>query len=771
MAQIPLLRLNSGCMRKPLRLILFGAVLLPAIAAILVYSILDANQIAPLLTQSLSRNVTLALLKVKPFPLAFTATELTIADDPQFSREPFLTSQSIVIRPALLPLLQGKLEIASLEISSPQLSLIEARQGSWNIASLSSGGNSRPFTLDHLSITNATVHLRRPSRPTATYTRIHAELRNYRPQQPFSLTLGATLPNSQTLSFSGTLSPAGPAFEIRDGRLNFASLAARFTGKASSSSLDLKAEIPSSPIASAAPLFLPSDLKASGDVSANIQVSGTPQSPQLSGNLQLRGFEVSGSALKQPVRTPQLDMTFTPDRLTLAPARITSGSTQLQAFGVLARYASDPLLEATLIAPSATLPELLAIARAYGLSGLEGVSSTGQAQLQVRAHGRLKANAPLEYTGSGKLENATLSLPSLNRPLTIPHASFRFAAGSAQFSNTTVSVGSTTISGDLSVANFARPVLQFSLSSERLNLDEIRSLLRPSSAKSDPPSLTASGSLRIGSLQASDLVLTQLNAHASYRDAHLMLNPLTASLYGGRHTGSLDIDLRPATPVYHLKSQLDRIESSQFLAATTSVKNIISGPFSSAIDVRFSPADPAHLAQSINGKINLNFKEGRIASFNLTNELSRIGQFLGFNPSSTNITQFLGITGELDLKNGLATTQDLKLNLSNLSASLSGTMNLADQTLNLKLLSVLDRRFSDQVGGNKVGGILTAALATPSGNLLIPATIRGTFAKPLIAPDPGELARLKVQSFNPRDPNQMRESVNSLIDLFRKKKN
>jgi hypothetical protein len=39
-----------------------------------------------------------------------------------------------------------------------------------------------------------------------------------------------------------------------------------------------------------------------------------------------------------------------------------------------------------------------------------------------------------------------------------------------------------------------------------------------------------------------------------------------------------------------------------------------------------------------------------------------------------------------------------------------------------------------------------------------------------MAPDPGAIAKMKLQSFNPKDPKQMMDSVNSVFDMFKKKK-
>jgi len=52
---------------------------------------------------------------------------------------------------------------------------------------------------------------------------------------------------------------------------------------------------------------------------------------------------------------------------------------------------------------------------------------------------------------------------------------------------------------------------------------------------------------------------------------------------------------------------------------------------------------------------------------------------------------------------------------------------------------------------------------------MIPASIKGTFARPILAPDPGAIAKMRLQSFNPKDPKQMMDSVNLLLDMFKKK--
>ncbi len=764
-------------MSKNLRLVVALIVGIPLLAFLALYLLVDPQKLSPLvvaqLSKALNRNASIEKLDFKLFPPSFKATNLVVADDPAFASKPFLTAETLEIRPAILPLLSGQVELRSVRILEPALELIQDGKGVWNFDSIGASSKSNEpnsLSLNQLVIERATLGIKRSDSPRELYSNLSAELRDYAEGKPFGLKLAARMPSGKSIEAEGTITSAGGKTTFSQFTLALASLKANLSGELSNNAMNFELKIPKSPIADAAPLFLPSTMAVKGDVVAGVKITGTPEEPILNGRVDIAGFEVSGGDIKQPVKTAKLSLVLTPERIMLEPASISSGSTQLQAFGVISHYDKAPRLEATLIAPDAQLAELLAIARVYGLTSVEGLSATGQAKLQIRASGLLNAKTPLAFSGTGSLRNASFQSPSLTKPVEIASTDFRFESNSASLSAIQAKLGSSNIQGDCIISNFRNPLLEFHLAADRIVIDELRSLFRDGTSKSDSPAkLRASGSIRAGMVQLAELTLTQVTAESSYREGHLVLAPLTASLYGGRHTGSMDIDLRPAKPVYSMNSKLERIESSQLLAAATSLKGIISGPFSADLRINFTPADPVQIAQSLNGKISLNFAQGRIASFNMTNELSALARFLGFNPATEKYTQFMGLTGDLEITGGKASTQNLKIDLANLTAGLTGNMNLADQTLDLKLLSVLDKRFSDQVGGNRIGGFMTAAFANSNGNLMIPASIKGTFARPIMSPDPGAIAKMKLQSFNPKDPKQMMDSVNSIFDMFKKK--
>lgn len=771
---------NQTTMPRRTVLILVTLLGLPLLGLAALFFLVNPEQLRPVvesqLSDALQRPVRLGNLRFRVFPLSLSAEKLEIAEDPAFGTAPFATAAGLSVHPRLLPLLRGQIVIDRLSLQSPQVALRQNAAQHWNYQSLGrrSSSSSSPLELGELSITDATlrVHTLDAGRPvTDEYQRLSLSLQNFRTGQPFTLALKARTAAGAELGASGTVALAGPTTTLRQIALQFAGLQGQLDGQLSSDSLNLKIEIPSSPLAQAAPLFLPADTKVQGQISAQIQATGSPRAPQLTGKVAITGFEASGGQIKQPVRTPNLALELTPQRLSLLPASITSGSTQLQLYGVVSQYQSNPTLEATLLAPQAQLEELLAIARAYGLLSSADVSGTGQLRLQLRAHGPLRGATPLRFAGNGLLQSASLTLPSLTKPLAVSQANFQFAEDSVSLENIAASLGSTQATGSLQLANFRSPRASFNLKANRLSLTELRSWTRSEpSSSSQPLRLQAQGSLEIGHLDLNNIVLERLTAQCSFRDGQLALRPLRASMYGGTHTGSLEIDTRPTPPVYHLESRLEKIESSDLLAAATALRGVLSGPLSSDLDLRFSPGEPAALGQSLNGTLSLRLDQGRLAGFNLTNELAAVAQFLGYSASPSKFTQFRALSGDLNIQNGRAQTQNLTLDMEHINSTVSGTINLADQSLDLKILNVLDSSFSNQVGGNRIGGFMTAALSNGRGGLLIPATLKGTFQKPQMAPDAGAIAKLKLQSLNPANPKQVMDQVESVLGIFRKKK-
>ena len=101
------------------------------------------------------------------------------------------------------------------------------------------------------------------------------------------------------------------------------------------------------------------------------------------------------------------------------------------------------------------------------------------------------------------------------------------------------------------------------------------------------------------------------------------------------------------------------------------------------------------------------------------------------------------------MTNGLARTENLTASIEGGTLGATGTINLVDQSLNLRLTTVLSSDYSQRVGGSRVGGFMTTTLANQQGELVVPLLVTGTMARPRFAPDVQRIAEMKVRSLLP----------------------
>src|SRR5581483_703003 len=138
--------------------------------------------------------------------------------------------------------------------------------------------------------------------------------------------------------------------------------------------------------------------------------------------------------------------------------------------------------------------------------------------------------------------------------------------------------------------------------------------------------------------------------------------------------------------------------------------------------------------RALNGNMNLNFANLKYSGADISHELAAIAGFLGKANTSTTgsgITNIIKMTGNILVKNGIASTNNLQALLDIGNLGINGTANLVDQTLNLHITAVLSQQFTQKLGGGSgVGGYMQTALANNQGELVIPAIVTGTFDSP-----------------------------------------
>jgi AsmA protein len=123
-------------------LIVFGALVALLLVVILILpSLIDANRFKPeiqsQLGSALGRNVQIGNIKLSIFSGGVVVDDVSISDDPAFSKSKFLTAKELTVGVHLMPLIFSKqLEVESITVSKPEVFLLRNSAGVWNYSSV-----------------------------------------------------------------------------------------------------------------------------------------------------------------------------------------------------------------------------------------------------------------------------------------------------------------------------------------------------------------------------------------------------------------------------------------------------------------------------------------------------------------------------------------------------------------------------------------------------------------------------------------------------------
>ena len=195
----------------------------------------DVNSFRPKIEAELSgalgRTVTIGNLSLSIFSGAISADNISIADDPAFSKSPFVTARSLKASVDVIPLVFSKtLHINGITLEAPEIALLKAANGNWNFSSI--GGNTQPGTtapkagqppaapqpkqasggvmsVDKIKISDGRVSVgdaNSPQKPH-TYDKVNLEITNFSPTAQFPFTLTAKLPGGGDADIDGRCGP------------------------------------------------------------------------------------------------------------------------------------------------------------------------------------------------------------------------------------------------------------------------------------------------------------------------------------------------------------------------------------------------------------------------------------------------------------------------------------------------------------------------------------------------------------------------------------
>ncbi len=254
------------------------------------------------------------------------------------------------------------------------------------------------------------------------------------------------------------------------------------------------------------------------------------------------------------------------------------------------------------------------------------------------------------------------------------------------------------IDGKFSMQRFAEPFIQFDAAIDKLDLDRYRPAEETKKEKEKPAekggekgesridlsalkALNLDGKLRIGSLVASNVKLSDVRITVKAKDGIVEINPLLAKLYGGSVRSVVTADAN--TNAFAVKQSLSGVTIGPLLQDALD-QDLLDGRGSVDLDLTAQGDTFGALVKTLTGDAGLLLKDGAIKGINLAQSLRSAGDMLSLKrdqqaaASPTEKTDFSELKASFRIDNGQARNEDLSLSSPFIRLNGAGNLNLVE---------------------------------------------------------------------------------------------
>ncbi len=789
-------------MRKVLLIVgVLLLVLILAIGGLLFYAATNLNSIIAQnrdyllgkVSDSLGRKVEVATIKVKlGWGVAADLKDVTIADDPAISTQPFVKARDVYADVEFLPLLSKALHISKVVLAQPQVRIIRTASGELNISTIGKHDNPAGPGTPAASPGNAAKPRRKPVKPlqgapvtaakppassaasslvTGIYVRsfeidngrityedqstrqppltindVDLTMTDFAFRRPFHLRLGlAAFGQKQNLSLRAIVGPLG------EGKIDFANVPLQLIGKVGPLLLsDLKGI---GPIGQK----IPAKLALSGPVTLDLSAKGSLNALGFSAGSDLGANQLGwGDVFKKPAGVPfavALDGSRQAGKLAISQATIKLGSLDAKATRV--QLGQGGAMSARIDTNRFALAPLAKMVPALDKYGPAG-------DAQIHADVAMAAGKP---SGKGTVTLANVSVTRLgdSKPMVSGlSGDIRLNGNAADVGPLTFSLGSTRATATVH-ANSLQPLnAAYSLSADSVHLadlvpkrptDEHLNKLSVAgtvaSASGGAYSVTAKVTSSDGLVQ--NVAYQSLDVTAAMVNKTLDLKSLKLGVFGGRIAASGQATLA-SKPSFNLTMNADSVNLQKLLESRKSkAAGMVRGILTAQAKVSGAGSSFNEIKPTLDGSGAAHVKDGKLIGVNVAADalgkvqnLPAIGALIPasivqrhpelFKNPNTDI-QDMSLT--FTLEGPRITTHDLLVKTQDYSLKGDGWFDL-DKNVNLLAHILLSKPFSNEIIAAKKN---VAYLANNQGEIDVPLQITGALPKPTVLPDVTELAQ------------------------------
>jgi AsmA protein len=360
------------------------------------------------LSAALNRQVHIGKLDASLLSGGASATDITIADDPAFNKDPFLKAASVKVGVQLMPLIFSKqLKVTSLTIQKPDITLLKNAAGKWNYSTLGataqktapepagkpapepSGKSAPDVSVDKFEIAGGTVRVGHSSGHSAgkesVYQNVNLVAHNISAHSAMPFTLSAGMPGGGTMKLEGQAGPLNPTDSAK-------------------SQLDAKITLKHADLGATG--FVDPSSGVGGVLDFDGQVKSDGHKLHSEGNAKAADLRVvkGGQPAKQPVALDyKSDYALDSDTGTIN-ANLHTGNSLTNASGTLSAKGEDTLANLKIVGKNMAVNDVEGLLPAFGVVLPSGASlQGGNINMDLNATGpldRLVIDGPLKIEGT-----------------------------------------------------------------------------------------------------------------------------------------------------------------------------------------------------------------------------------------------------------------------------------------------------------------------------------------------------------------------------------
>ncbi|MEJ2165407.1 MAG: AsmA family protein [Desulfobacterales bacterium] len=320
----------------------------------------------------------------------------------------------------------------------------------------------------------------------------------------------------------------------------------------------------------------------------------------------------------------------------------------------------------------------------------------------------------------------------------------------AVISNGTMQLDQSNLTFSATAVEFSRPNLKFDLALDQIDLDRYL----PPPSEQQPPEKTSApakpggqridytplrrlildGRAKIGNLTVSKARVQDVSLQIKAKDGIINLDPMQLKMYQGSADGKAVLNVAGNAPKSDLNLKINGVQVNPFLKDVLD-KDFLEGRTNADIQLSTIGDQPDQIKKTLNGKGDLVFNDGAIVGIDLAAMARNIGSAFGLAQKSETRprTDFTQLSMPFTIKNGVADTPEASLKSPFIRIIASGTANLVNETLDLR------------VEPKVVASLKGQGDAAQRSGITVPILVSGTFAAPKFRPDLSAAAKENIE--------------------------